>query len=310
LSTPDSFSFSIVFAGEGLAALDEGLLGARGLDVLRDLDARVSLRGQPHPGHAVLEGEHLLEVVEHGQDLLVAEDVLGLAAAALEEPERAEERGGRHLPPAVHPHVEEVVGVELELHPRAAVRNDPGGVQELAGRDGLALVVVEEHAGGALELRHHHALGAVDDERALLGHQGQLAEVHLLTALLPHGARLRLLVVVVDHEAERHLQRNGEGHAAVVALLHRVLGITEVVAVELQLGVPVVIGDREDGLEHRLQPDFLAALGRHVLLQKLLVRLPLDLDEIRDLDGRRNLPEVLAGPAPALDRACHTPSAL
>jgi hypothetical protein len=44
----------------------------------------------------------------------------------------------------------------------------------------LALVVVEEDARGAVQLRHHDALGAVDDERAGLGHQRDLAEVDLL----------------------------------------------------------------------------------------------------------------------------------
>src|SRR5215467_9588792 len=95
-----------------------------------------------------------------------------------------------------------------------------------------------------------------------------------------------------------------------MALLHRVLRITEVIAVELQQGVVVVVRDGEDGLEHRLQPRLLATLGRHVLLEELLVRAPLDLDEIGDLDDRRNLAKVLAGPTPALDRTRHTPSAL
>src|SRR5262249_15130851 len=42
---------------------------------------------------------------------------------------------------------------------------------------------------------------------------------------------------------------------------------------------------------------------------ELLVGLLLDLDEVRDLDDRRDLAEVLADPAPARDVACHTPSA-
>src|SRR5262249_4357860 len=74
--------------------------------------------------------------------------------------------------------------------------------------------------------------------------------------------------------------------------------------------VVVVVRDGEHGLEDRLQPRLLAALGRHVLLQELLVGPLLDLDEIGDLDDRRNLAEVLAGPTPALDRTRHTPSAL
>ena len=52
-----------------------------------------------------------------------------------------------------------------------------------------------------------------------------------------------------------------------------------------------------------------APLGRDLLLQELLVGLLLDLDEVRDLDDGRDLTEVLADPAPALDVARHTPSA-
>src|SRR5215475_13873308 len=94
-----------------------------------------------------------------------------------------------------------------------------------------------------------------------------------------------------------------------MALLDRVLGIAEVVAVELQRGVPVVVLDREHRLEDRLQPVLLPPLGGDVLLEELLVGLLLDLDEVRDLDDRRDLAEVLADPAPARDIACHTSSA-
>src|SRR6185503_18333851 len=69
--------------------------------------------------------------------------------------------------------------------------------------------------------------------------------------------------------------------------------------------VVVVVGDREHRLEYRLQSDVFAPVGRDVLLEKRLVRPFLDLDQIRDLHDRRNLPEVLAAPTPALNRACH-----
>src|SRR5207237_3222936 len=112
-------------------------------------------------------------------------------------------------------------------------------------------------------------------------HQGQVTEVDLLTALLPDGPGLRLLVMVEHDEAERDFQGDREGHATVVALLDRVLRIAEVVRVELEQGVVVVVGDRKDRLEHRLEPDLLTVVRRSVLLEERLVRPLLHLDEVQ-----------------------------
>src|SRR5256886_399191 len=208
--------------------------------------------------------------------------------------------------PLYSAHVEDVVGVEVELDPRAAVGNHARRVERLAGGQRLALVVVEEDAGGALELADDDPFGAVDDERALVGHEGKLTEVDFLTALFPDGPRLRLFVVVEDDEAQGDLQGDREGHAAVMALLDRVLRITEVVRVELQQCVVVVVRDGKHRLEHRLEPVLFPAVRGSILLQKRLVRALLHLDKIRNLDDRRDLAEVLPTAAPALDSACHT----
>ena len=206
--------------------------------------------------------------------------------------------------------MEDVVGVEVELDPRPAIGDDARGEKGLPRRQGLSLVVVEEHTGGALQLADDHALGAVDDERALVGHQGQLAEIDLLPALLPDRLGLGLLVVIEDDEPERDLQRNRERHSAVMALLHRVLRLAEVVRVELEQCVVVVVGDRKYRLEDRLQPELLAPIRRSVLLQERLVRSLLNLDQVRDLDDRRDLAEVFAAAAPTLNSACHTLSSI
>ncbi len=42
---------------------------------------------------------------------------------------------------------EAVARIELEIDPRAAIRNDAAGIQKTSARMGLALVVIEEHAG-------------------------------------------------------------------------------------------------------------------------------------------------------------------
>jgi len=42
----------------------------------------------------------------------------------------------------------DVLGVELDVEPRAAIGNDAGGEQQLAARMRLALVVIEENTPG------------------------------------------------------------------------------------------------------------------------------------------------------------------
>src|SRR5206468_3238290 len=90
-----------------------------------------------------------------------------------------------------------------------------------------------------------------------------------------------------------------------MAFLDRVLRIAEVERVELQQRVVVVVGDREHRLEDSLEPDVLPAVREGILLQKRLVRALLHLNEVRNLNDRRDLAEVLTAAAPALDHSCH-----
>ena len=83
--------------------------------------------------------------------------------------------------------------VVFELDPRSAVRND------LPEEVGACSAVIEEHAGRAVQLADNHALGAVDDERAVLGHQRNFAEVDFLlldvaNGLVPVSASLSKIV--------------------------------------------------------------------------------------------------------------------
>src|SRR2546422_10376628 len=90
-----------------------------------------------------------------------------------------------------------------------------------------------------------------------------------------------------------------------MAFLERVLRVAAVERVELQQRVVGVVGDREHRLEDSLEPDVLPAVRGGVLLQKRLVRALLHLDEVRNLNDRRDLAEVLTAAAPALDHSCH-----
>ena len=70
----------------------------------------------------------------------VVEQLLGRVA------ERAQQHRRVQLAAAVDADVEDVLRVELEVEPRAAVRDHAGAVEQLARRVGLALVVIEEDA--------------------------------------------------------------------------------------------------------------------------------------------------------------------
>src|SRR5713226_8679555 len=294
-------------AGELAVLLDDHFAGLRVLDV---------------PGGA-LAGEQLqldrllvLALLADGDGLGGVEEVEHLLGGALEldrallrgvrhRAQRAQQHRRRQLPPPIDADVEDVLVVELEVDPGAAVRDDAGVVEQLARGVALALVVVEERARGAVQLRDHHALGAVDDERAVLRHQRNLAEVDLLLLDVADRLGARLLVLVPDHQAHHHLDRGRVGHAPLVALVHVVLGFLQVVRDELQRAGLVEVLDGEDALEDALEPRVLALLGRRVGLEELVVAVLLDVDQVRDVDDLLDLREVLARAEIVLDRGRH-----
>ena len=126
--------------GELAAFLDDELVR------LRDGGCRgVALTPTSWSGWKTLRG---LAAVEDDRVLAVevVEQVLGGHA------EGAQQHRGVELPPPVDADVEDVARVELEVDPRAAVRDDARRVEELAAGVRLALVVVEEDARRAVEL--------------------------------------------------------------------------------------------------------------------------------------------------------------
>jgi hypothetical protein len=106
--------------------------------------------------------------------------------------------------------------------------------------------------GERTELRDDDALGAVDDEGALVGHHGEVAHEDGLGLDLAGG---------VVRELRRDEQRSRVGHVLVLALLHGVLGRLEPVVAEAQRHRAREVLDRGDLLEDLLQ----ARGGGHVL---------------------------------------------
>ena len=234
---------------------------------------------------------HLDAVSGQVERVLVEEQVQHLLVAVAE---RTQQDGDRQLAAAVDARVHAVLRVELEVEPRAAVGNDARVEQQLARAVRLAAVVIEEHARAAVQLGDDDALGAVDDERAVVGHQRQFAEVDLLLAdvldrLLGAGGFL------VEHD-EAHLdaQRGRVGEAAELALLDVEHGLAEPVAHVLEQRVARIADDREDAAESGMQADLVAPVLGRVGLQELAVRIELDGQQVRHLEDARTLAEILA----------------
>ena len=126
--------------------------------------------------------------------------------------ERAQEDGAEELALAVDADVEGVLLVVLKLDPAAAVGDD------LAEKVGAVVGGLEEDAGRAVELRDDDALGAVDDEGAVLAHQRDVAEEDFLLLHVAQGLDAGFGVLVVDLEPDGDLERGRVGHAALFAL--------------------------------------------------------------------------------------------
>src|SRR6185295_8701167 len=206
--------------------------------------------------------------------------------------QRLQQDRDRHLAAPVDAEEHDVLRVELEVEPGAAIGDDPRREQELSGRMRLAAVVLEEHAGRAVQLGDDHALGAVDDERAGGGHERDLAHVDLLLLHLLGGRLGRVLVE--DHQAHLGAQRARVREAALLALLHVERRLAQEVADELEARIARMADDREDRGKRSLQPLVAARLRRHVRLEKAGVGLELGRDEERRLLDDRPLREALA----------------
>ena len=76
-----------------------------------------------------------------------------------------------------------------------------------------------------MQLADDDALGPIDDERAVLGHQRDFAKVDFLFLDVSNRLLAGVGVLVENREPDRHLQRCGIGHAAFLAFRHVVLQI-------------------------------------------------------------------------------------
>ncbi len=205
-----------------------------------------------------------------------------------------EQRRHRNLAAPVDARIDDVLGVEFDVEPGTAIGDNASGEQELARRMALSLVVIEEHARRTVHLRDDDALGAVDDEGAVRRHERHVAHVDVLLLDVLDGLGLRLRVDVEHDQPQRHLERGGESHAALAALVDVVLGRLVFVLDELEMRCIGEILDRKHRLEHRLQALGRTAALRRVHEEKLVVRRLLHLDQVRHLADFPDVPEDFA----------------
>ena len=202
-------------------------------------------------------GVVLLERVAHRvvRVALRIEDQVEQFLVGLAEAQRLQQHGDRLLALAVDADVDDILLVDLELEPRATARDHLGVDDVLLGR-GLVGVDPEVDARRPHELRHHDALGAVDDERAALGHHGEVAhEDGLLLDLTRLGV----------HEPRGDEQRARVGHVARAAVVLGVLGRVEDVVGQLELELAGEVLDRRDVGEDLRHTLFEEPLEGHAL---------------------------------------------
>ena len=272
------FQLLDVARGDALAGFDDDLVAVGQVEV-QGLAAQAL--GDQFELHAFIgvdvEGVDLEEL---GQHLFVAVT------------QRTQQDRHRQLAATIDTGEQGILRVELEVQPGAAVRDDAGAVQQLARAVGLATVVVEEHARRTVQLRHDDALGTVDDEGAVVGHQRDFAEVDLLLLHVLDGLGRRL--AVVDHQAHGDAQRRAVAHATLAALALVEDRVAQLVADVFQRGIAAVAGDREHRLQGGVQAE-VTALGRiDVFLKELAIGIHLDGQQERHFEDRALLAEVLA----------------
>ena len=177
----------------------------------------------------------------------------------------------------------------------------------LAAGVGLAAVMVEQHARRAVHLADDDALGAVDDEGAVHGHERHVAHVDVLLLDIDDRLGLGLGIDLEGGQAQGDAHRRGIGEAALAALVGVVLRVLELIMVEVEVRGAGEVDDREHRAKRLLEARDIA--GRRVRAEELLVALALNLDEVRHFGDFVDVAEDLAdsprvglGPARGLAR--------
>ena len=104
-----------------------------------------------------------------------------------------------------------------------------------------------------MQLVDDDALGPVDDEGSLFGHQWQGAEIDVLFLDIADSTRLGLVVDIIDDKADLDAYRGFVGKTLGDAFRLIVLGLADFVADEFEAGGTVEVFDWEDRTEDPFQ---------------------------------------------------------
>ena len=167
---------------------------------------------------------------------------------------------------------------------------------------GLALVVVEEHARRTVHLRDDDALGAVDDEGAVHGHEGHIAHIDILLLDVLDRFRAGVGIDIEHDQAQSHFQRRGDCDAALTAFVDVIFRRFEFIFDEFEERRVGEVRNRENRFENRLQSFIRAAALRLIDQEELVIGSFLNFDQIRHFRDFADMPEELANTLTASER--------
>jgi hypothetical protein len=71
-----------------------------------------------------------------------------------------------------------------------------------------------------MQLADDNTLGSVNDKGSVIGHEWDIAKVDFLLFYIPNALSIRLIILIPNHETNRDLQRDSEGHSAFLTFFH------------------------------------------------------------------------------------------
>ncbi len=156
-----------------------------------------------------------------------------------------------------------------------------------------------------MHLAHNHALGAIDHECAVIGHERHIAHEHVLLLDILHGFCAGILVDIEHDQPQLDLERCCIGHVALHALLDIVFRLLQLVADEFEHACLVEVLDRKGRLKDPLEPFTILRLGLIAGVQEQVIRGFLNLDEVRHLQHFADLAIIPAQTLLAKVGLCH-----